>query len=442
MESAPVMELEHVYKTFTMNGVTACRDVSIAVEGGDVLVLMGENGAGKSTLASLMGGILTPDKGLIQYKGKSPAALVHQKPSFSRDLFVSDMVFGGNRAVGRGFFYSRKKECEVLDKMLSRLGASFHARMTMGELVPYQHQMAELAESLLEERDIIILDEPEFPRLPELLNHLKESGVTPVLITHRIQDAMEYGDRVIVMSKGRIVLDQKRGESGLKENILRALMGSKSQSPVVGSDRKAGKSGIIRVIAGYHESGLWDEEIRLASRYRVGDNGYIPSVNRQKAMESSWSPVDNLMIHSRKDYRNTMGFLKKRNYMDDGYRYLDTYGIVARPQDSMAHLSGGNQKKLLLLREFHRPGSTILLSEPSTALDLANREFLYDLMKKARDEGKEVILLTADPEEALAQGDEIIPLFKGKRGNILKKGEATLAELTALMGGEEHEKHI
>ena len=437
------MELEHVDKTFIMNGVTACRDVCIAVGAGELLVLMGENGAGKSTLASLMGGILTPDKGLIRFPEKGPAALVHQKPSFSRGLSVSDMVFGGNSVVGRGFFYSRKKESDMLDKTLRRLGASFHSGMTMGELVPYQHQMAELAESLLEERDVIILDEPEFPRLPEILDYLRDSDVTPVLITHRIQDAMEYGDRIIVMSKGRIVLDRKRGDPGLKDEILKALMGSKSQSPAVGGNREeADKSGVIRVIAGYHESGLWDEEIRLADRFRDGENGYIPSVNRQKAMESSWSPVDNLMIHSRKKYRNPMGFLKKRNYMDDGYRFLDTYGIVARPQDLMAHLSGGNQKKLLLLREFQRPGKTILLSEPSTALDLANRAFLHDLMKKAKAEGKEVILLTADPEEALALGDVITPLFKGKMGRTIKKGEATLAGLTALMGGMEHEKHI
>lgn len=101
----------------------------------------------------------------------------------------------------------------------------------------------------------------------------------------------------------------------------------------------------------------------------------------------------------------------------------------------MKHLSGGNQKKLLLVREFHRPGNRILLSEPSTALDLVNRDFLYDLIFKAREEGKDVTVLTADPEEALTLADEIIPLFKGVRGPSLQRDECSSADLTALMGG-------
>ncbi len=442
MQGTPVIELENVSKTFAMNGVTACNDVSLTANAGETLVLMGENGAGKSTLASLMSGVLKPDRGTIRFGESGPAALVHQKPSFGRNISVSDMVFGGNRRIGGGFFYSVKKEREKLSAVLSHLGAVFSAHSLMGDLVPYQHQMVELAECLMENKRLIILDEPEFPRLAELLELLKKGGLTPVLITHKIQDALLFGTRVIVMSKGRVVLDEKQGSKGLKENILKALMAHKSSDPVLsGLGTESRKEGIIRVIAGYHESGLWDEENLLASRMGRGENGYIPSVNRNRAMESNWSPVDNLMIHHRQKYKTSLGFLRRRRYMDDGYRDLEKNGIVARPQDLMKHLSGGNQKKLLLLREFQRPGDKILLSEPSTALDLANREYLYGLMRKAKEEGKEITLLTADPEEALAQGDEIIPLFNGKRGTPFKKGECTLDQLTALMGGVDYEKN-
>jgi general nucleoside transport system ATP-binding protein len=223
----------------------------------------------------------------------------------------------------------------------------------------------------------------------------------------------------------------------LREAILGNLMPDKKGIPGKGKEISSSVTGEgqITVIVGHHESGLWDEEEKLARDYLSEDNGYIPSLNRKKAMEESWSVEENFMIHRRKNYTAPWGLLRKRSFLRDGMKSLVDFGVTARPGDRMNHLSGGNQKKLLLLREFQRSGNRILLSEPSSALDQANRDYLYDLILRARDEGKQVLLLTADPEEALRLGDRIIPLFQGKRGESLKKVDSSLSQLTALMGG-------
>ncbi|MDC7222868.1 MAG: ATP-binding cassette domain-containing protein [Spirochaetales bacterium] len=433
MGGEPFIKLNHVWKTFKLNGVTACRDITLELNRDETVVLMGENGAGKSTLASLLEGTVFPDKGTMEMGDSGYAGLVHQKPAFAKSMTVRDMVFGGSKVLSKGLFFGKRRERDSLERILSSLNSSLDTESFMDRLAPFQQQEAELAENLLGRKRTIILDEPEFPHLERIISLLKGKGILPVLISHRIEDALTLGDRILVMNKGQIVLDKKGDEEDLRDSLLSALVSSGERCPV---DRTGyGAKGKIRVIIGYHESGLWDEEARLALELNREENGYIPSLNRRMALEESWSPVDNFMIHNRRKYSTFLGFIRRSHYWQEGLSRLNRYGIVSRPEDRMKHLSGGNQKKLLLVREFHRPGNRILLSEPSTALDLVNRDFLYDLIFKAREEGKDVTVLTADPEEALTLADEIIPLFKGVRGPSLQRDECSSADLTALMGG-------
>ena len=432
-----VVELRGIGKTFPLNGVTACDGVDLDIGRGETLILMGENGAGKSTLASLVTGKLKHDRGSIRFAEGASAGMVHQKPLIIHDFTVSDMIFGGNRELNRGLFYSAGKEKARVRDIFAELGYALNPEDRVGQLAPYQHQLIELAENLLMGRTVLILDEPEFPRLSSLLILLKKKGITPVIITHKVEDALELGQRIILMKKGRIVLDRSAGSDKLKETVLENLLPETKKKPHTKqeSSPSEGEKGQITVIVGHHESGLWDEEEKLARDYLSEDNGYIPSLNRKKAMEESWSVEENFMIHRRKSYTAPWGLLRKKSFLRDGMKSLEEYGVAARPGDRMNHLSGGNQKKLLLLREFQRSGNRILLSEPSSALDQANRDYLYNLIYRAKDEGKEVLMLTADPEEALRLGDRIIPLFKGTRGETLERGESNLAQLTALMGG-------
>ena len=103
----------------------------------------------------------------------------------------------------------------------------------------------------------------------------------------------------------------------------------------------------------------------------------------------------------------------------------------------MNHLSGGNQKKILLMRELYRGGDPILLANPSLALDINNREEIHSSIIKARNEGSYIIILTDDPEEALLLGDVIIPFHDGKRLIKKKRGSYDLTSLTSAMRGQE-----
>ncbi|MDC7221407.1 MAG: ATP-binding cassette domain-containing protein [Spirochaetales bacterium] len=436
MGKSTVIELKHVSKTFALNGVKACDDLSFTLIEGELTVLMGENGAGKSTLASLLEGSLKEDEGEIIHSGL--AGVVHQKPFFPKDFTVRDSVFGGNKVLAKSLLGSAKKERKQLQTVFASLGIDLSPDELMGNLLPFEHQQVELAENILMGNRVILLDEPEFPRLSETIQLLKTKGITPLLITHKIDEALELANRILVMSKGRLVMDELSPSENIKERLLSSLMseGTGERSTQVSGDSK----GIIRVIAGYHESGLWDEERRLAQELEGSRFGYIPSGDRQKALEENWSPLDNFMIHDRKEFRTGLGLLHKGKYYGEGLHLLKGHGIRFEKGDRMKHLSGGNRKKVLLIREFRRKGTTILLSEPSTALDLSNRSFLYEQIFQAREEGKEIIVLTADGEEALYLGDEITPLYKGKRERTFKKGDLDLKALTLMMGGGRFEK--
>ncbi len=190
---------------------------------GEVLAVVGENGAGKSTLMKVLGGVLTPDAGVIELDARPVRigsvhdaerlgiVLIHQELNLAEHLDVAGNVFLGRepRWGGPLRLIDRRIYADAAH-ITGRLGLDCPPRSLVAHLSPGQQQLVEIARALSLESRILILDEPtsslterETARLFQVIRDLKAQGISVVYISHRLKEVSEIADRVTVLRDGR-----------------------------------------------------------------------------------------------------------------------------------------------------------------------------------------------------------------------------------------------
>ncbi len=220
----PLIELIGITKVYP--GVTALNDVSLQVNAGEVLGLIGENGAGKSTLMKILGGVVAPTHGTIRLDGLDHGSLtialakhariafVHQELNLFENLNVAANVFIGREPVTGGFL--KLIDSTVLHRrvapLLKRLGADFLPDALVADLSLAQRQLVEIAKALSIDARVIIMDEPtssltlsETNNLLAVIEDLKVQGVSVIYISHRLGEIMDCASRVVCLRDGRVV---------------------------------------------------------------------------------------------------------------------------------------------------------------------------------------------------------------------------------------------
>jgi len=230
-----MLELRHVYKTFnpgTVNAKTALNDLSLTLNDGDFVTVIGGNGAGKSTMLNAVAGTWPIDAGTIRLDGKDLTALQeHQRAKYIGRVFQDPMMgtapnmqidenlaLAMRRGKRRGLRWGvTKAERELYRERLHILGLGLENRMStkVGLLSGGQRQALTLLMASLQKPKLLLLDEHTAALDPataakvlELSEHIiQESGLTAMMITHNMKDAIEHGTRLIMMNEGRIILD-------------------------------------------------------------------------------------------------------------------------------------------------------------------------------------------------------------------------------------------
>ncbi len=218
-----LLRFEDVSKAFF--GVTVLKSVSLEIERGTVLGLVGENGAGKSTLMNLLGGVVPLDSGQILLEGspyrpadprdadRAGIAFIHQELnlftnlSIAENLFISDFPRRrGLPLVAGGRLRERAREC------LAMVDLDVAPEVLVERLTPGERQLVEVAKALSVDARILIFDEPttsltarETERLFEIIGRLRESGKTILYISHILRDIMKLADAIAVLRDGALV---------------------------------------------------------------------------------------------------------------------------------------------------------------------------------------------------------------------------------------------
>lgn len=228
----PLLEALHVRKQFP--GVVALDNVSIAVQRGEVLAVVGENGAGKSTLMKILAGVYQPDGGelrlngeVVHFRGPAEALqagiiLIHQELSLAENLTVVDNLFLGRERTSGGvlqWLNSRTMTREA-ETMLRRVGLPEELlTVRVAQLSPGQKQLIEIARALGQNARVLIMDEPtssltqrETDRLYEVIDLLRSSGVSVLYISHRLVEITRIADRAIVLRDGKFSGELSRAQ--------------------------------------------------------------------------------------------------------------------------------------------------------------------------------------------------------------------------------------
>ncbi len=244
-----MLELNNISKTFnagTVNEKKAIDNLSLKLNDGDFVTVIGGNGAGKSTMLNLIAGVYEVDSGNIIIDGNDITKLSeHKRAKFIGRVFqdprmgtASDMWVEENLAIAdlrgkrRGLKWSISgKDRERYRKMLSELDLGLENRLTtkMGLLSGGQRQAVTLMMATMEKPDLLLLDEHTAALDPktaakvlEITDRLvKEHSLTALMVTHNMKDAITHGNRLVMMNDGKIIIDVSGDE---KKNLTVELL--------------------------------------------------------------------------------------------------------------------------------------------------------------------------------------------------------------------------
>jgi len=222
------LELENISKHF--GAIQAVNDVSLSLEPGEVMGLMGDNGAGKSTLVKMIAGNFRPSHGTMRLDGREIVLhrpvdarrhgieIVHQDLALCDNLTAAANVFLG-RELRRGFGPVRVLDYPAMyrraAKIFSELKSETRPRDLVKQMSGGQRQAVAIARTRLSEPKIVLMDEPtaaisvrQVAEVLNLIRLLRDQGIAIVLISHRMPDVFSVADRIVVLRRGRKVADR------------------------------------------------------------------------------------------------------------------------------------------------------------------------------------------------------------------------------------------
>ncbi|MDO4867928.1 MAG: ABC transporter ATP-binding protein [Clostridia bacterium] len=228
-----IFEMKHITKTY--DTVVANDDVSLHLNPGEILSIVGENGAGKSTIMKILYGLEKPDSGEIivggaprHFHNPSDAmaagiGMVQQHFMLFEQMTVAENIVFKNE-LRKGLFMDMDKAVETVRQLSDRYGLKIDPKARIADCPVGLRQRVEILKILYQNAEIIIFDEPsavltplEVEALLDTIRGLAKAGKSIVLITHKLQEVMAVSDRVYVMRQGRVVAERMAAETDMEE---------------------------------------------------------------------------------------------------------------------------------------------------------------------------------------------------------------------------------
>ena len=218
-----LLRMEHISKRF--GDFYANKDISLTVNRGEVLTLLGENGAGKSTLMNILIGLYQPTEGKIFLNGKevrieSPSqavklgiGMVHQHFMLVEAMTVFENIILGDKHA-KGLFIDRAARRREIEELSAKYGLDVQLDKLITEISVGEQQRTEILKALYHGAELLILDEPtavltpqETDKLFAVMRNMKADGKSLIIITHKLHEVLDVSDRVAVLRKGEYIGD-------------------------------------------------------------------------------------------------------------------------------------------------------------------------------------------------------------------------------------------
>ena len=486
-----ILQVDGVTKRFP--GVIALSDVSIELYENEILALVGENGAGKSTLMKILSGSYIGYDGLIQVGGdtvcfsstkcseKAGIAMIYQELNMEIDLSVAENIFIGMYPKTKLGLVNWKKMNSEAKIVLEKLGLDIDPSIEVRDLNASLQQLVSIARALVRKPKILILDEPtaslteeETSKLIKVINDLKDSGISCIYISHKLDEVFNICDRIVVMRDGMNVSEYLR-EDIQPAVVIEDMVGRKLDKMYPKSNRKLGdellrvenmcvkhqyahnkniiedisftvKRGEILGLAGLVGSGRSEllrgiyggfnkirgkvfvegKEITIknpADAIAKGI-GFLTEERKNDGFVPMMSIKENMTLTILKEI-SKYGLFKHKEERKIAKKYFDYLNVKAPNLNSnIETLSGGNQQKVILARTLLADTKILFLDEPTRGIDIGAKSEIYKIMEELVEEGLSIVMISSELPELLAMCDRFIVIGKGEVLGEFDKSQA------------------
>jgi ABC-type uncharacterized transport system ATPase subunit len=418
--------------------------------------------------------------------------MVHQHFQLVPVMTVTENIMLGMETTKNGFL-----DVKTVANEIAELSHRYHLDVDpyalIEDLPVGMRQRVEIVKTLYREADILILDEPtavltpqEIEGLFQIMELLRTQGKSIIFITHKLKEVLHIADRIMVLRGGKIVgeadpstatqnalaammvgreviltvmkepakpgasvleLNGLQAKNDLGEPALRGVSFDVHAGEIVGvaGVQGNGQTELVEVITGLrHADGgrvvIGGVDMTNAKPRRITQDAHschVPEDRHAHGMVDSYSVAANLVLNTYNLPPFSRGLtVNEKAIRTHAEELVAEYDVRTPTVDTPGgSLSGGNQQKMVVAREFSRTIELLIASQPTRGIDVGSIEFIHNQIVAKRDEGVAVLVVSSELDEIMALADRIVVMYKGEVIGIVPREEATREGLGLLMAG-------
>jgi simple sugar transport system ATP-binding protein len=416
--------------------------------------------------------------------------MVHQHFMLADNFTVLENIILGSepkRGATIDFVTARKKIVE----MAAQYGLEINPDVLVEELGVGQRQRVEILKVLFRGANILIFDEPTAVLVPQevddlfkALDGLRAQGMAVIFISHKLDEVLRVADQVTVVRQGSTVAEVKSKDVTARQ-LAELMVGSELPKPsTLGHTRREeitlalksvsipaagsrdlisninfdlhagevigiagvegnGQSELVEAIMGlrdytgsieFHGSSI--DSFSVADRHDLGI-GLIPEDRQRQALMMTSPLWENRILGHQRSKPVMRGFvIDKKATIESTRTIMQEFDVRAPGPDTLAAaLSGGNQQKFIVGREMSKTPALLVASHPTRGVDVGAQGAIWDVLRKAREKGMAIVLISADLEELIGMSDRLLVMLRGTITAELDPAKTTPEQLGSAMTG-------
>ncbi len=476
-----VLELEHIRKEYP--GVVALSDVTLQLRRGEILGLIGENGAGKSTLIKCCSGAVVPTSGKIKINGKefdrmtpqlaaeNGIAIIYQEFNNVKELSAAENMFLG-RPIRKGISIDRKAMEAEAAKAFQQLHIKINPRELVKNLSVGYQQMIEIAKAVQQNAQVLIMDEPSAPltnnevdAMFEVVNLLRNKGVSIIYISHRLEEIFYLSDRIEVIRDGEYV-DTLITRNATEDQLIQMMVGREMTTKYPERKPCIDESKVVLELKNVYGNGDKNISLKIHAGEVLGLGGLVGAGRTELAQvifgakpkesgqiflngkeinpKSPREAIDlgiAMLPEDRKRHGALLGVSIKNNINMPTYDRISKATVIDLKTEKqraekyrqeiqikcpsvnqlVRNLSGGNQQKVILGKWLAADSQLIIFDEPTRGIDVGAKFEIYKLINELVEQGRAVLMISSEMEELIGMSDRIIVLAEREMTGELKK---------------------
>jgi ABC-type uncharacterized transport system ATPase subunit len=443
------------------------------------------------------GGTILIDGNEVAFSGPADAigagiGMVHQHFMLVPVFTVTENVMLGVEPTGPVSMLDHREARAKLVDLSEQYGLRVDPDAQVEDLPVGVQQRVEILKALYRKADCLILDEPtavltprEIDDLISVITTLKESGRAIIFITHKLKEVLSIADRIVVMRRGEVAGETSPAETNEQE-LATMMVGRKVQLEVDKTparpqekvlevvdlevlDDRGHKvvdglsldvdAGEILAVAGVQGNGQTElveaitglrpavsGMVRLEGRDVTGAKprklfemgvAHVPEDRQADGLVVSFPIKDNLVLNTYRQRPFSRGLAIARDEVHKAAtRLVEEFDVRTTSVNALAStLSGGNQQKVIVAREFSHSDELLIASQPTRGLDVGSIQYIHEQIVAKRDEGVAVLLVSSELDEIFSLGDRIAVMYQGKIVGVVETSKTTRDEVGLLMAG-------